>query len=64
VRLAWLGGFAGREREFALRAQREFLRGDAMGVAALVEQFNEVACVPVKGVALRTPDFERLAVGT
>lgn len=64
VRLAWLGGFAGREREFALRAQLEFLRGDAMGIAALVDQFNEAACVPAKGVALRTPDYLRLAVGT
>ena len=46
-----------------VRIQREFLRGNAMGIASLVELFNEVACVPAKRMALRGPESERMAVG-
>jgi hypothetical protein len=63
VRLACIMGDAGREHAFAARVQREFVRGDAMGIATLVDLVNEVACVSAKRMALRAPDTERLAVG-
>ncbi|MCC6487351.1 MAG: hypothetical protein IT364_07610 [Candidatus Hydrogenedentes bacterium] len=63
ARLARLAGYSEREREFGRRVQEEFLRGDTAGIATLVDQFNEVACVPAKGVALRPFDSQRIAVG-
>lgn len=56
-------GDAGREQEFAARVQRDFTRGDAMGIATLVDLVNEVACVSAKRMALKAPDAERIAVG-
>jgi hypothetical protein len=63
VRLACIMGDAGREHEFGARVQRDFVRGDAMGIATLVDLVNEVACVSAKRMALRAQDAERLAVG-
>jgi len=48
VRLARIVADSGREAEYAARMQRDFHRGDAMGVATMVDLFNEVACVPAK----------------
>ena len=53
ARIARLAGYAEREREFGERVQCDFLNGDAAGIATLVNQFNEVACVSAKRVALR-----------
>lgn len=63
VRLACIMGDAGRAHEFATRVQREFIHGDAMGIATIVDLVNEVACVSAKRMALRAPDAERMAVG-
>lgn len=63
VRLSCIMGSRGREHEFAARVQREFARGDAMGIATLVDLVNEAACVSAKRMALRAQDTERLAVG-
>lgn len=63
VRLSCIMGSTGREQEFAARVQREFVRGDAMGIATLVDLVNEAACVSAKRMALRAQDTERLAVG-
>jgi hypothetical protein len=63
VRLSCIMGSTGREQEFAARVQRDFARGDAMGVATLVDLVNETACVSAKRMALRAQDTERLAVG-
>ncbi|MCC6796128.1 MAG: hypothetical protein IT366_13495 [Candidatus Hydrogenedentes bacterium] len=63
VRLSCVMGSTGREHEFAARVQRDFARGDAMGIATLVDLVNEVACVSAKRMALRAHDTERLAVG-
>ncbi len=63
VQLARLAGYAKREREFVSRVYEEFLTGDAAGIATLVDQFNEIACVPAKGVALHPFDSSRVAVG-
>lgn len=63
VRLSCIMGSTGREHELAARVQREFARGDAMGIATLVDLINEAACVSAKRMALRAHDTERLAVG-
>jgi len=63
MRMARIVADAGREAEFANRMQQDFIRGDAMGVATMVDTFNEVACVSAKRMALRAPDADRLAVG-
>lgn len=63
LRLACIMGDAGRERDFGARLQRDFVRGDAMGIATLVDLVNEVACVSAKRMALSAPEAERLAVG-
>lgn len=63
LRLACIMGDPGRERDFGARLQRDFVRGDAMGIAALVDLVNEVACLSAKRMALNAPEAERLAVG-
>ncbi len=63
VRLSCIMGSTGREHQFAARVQRDFARGDAMGIATLVDLVNEAACVSAKRMALRAHDTERLAVG-
>jgi len=63
VRLARLGGYERREREFVSRVQEDLVSGDTAGIAALVDQFNEAVCIPAKRAALRPFDSSRLAVG-
>jgi hypothetical protein len=63
IRLARLAGYEQREREFVSRVQRDLVTGDTAGIATLVDQFNEAACIPAKRVALRPFDSARLAVG-
>lgn len=63
VRVARVLAAGGDERKYANRVQYYLLRGDTLGMASMVDAFNDVACVPAKRLALRGPELERLAVG-
>ena len=63
VRLSCIMGDVARGQAFSERVHHDFVRGDAMGIAALVDSVNEVACISAKRMALNAPGAERLAVG-
>ena len=60
---ARVAGYVGQEQEFSRRLQYQLLTGDATGLADVVEQFNQQACVPPDTVVCRPFAPVRVAVG-